>query len=126
VPSTATACAVDPTDITIEGNRYGNTHPGGALRTKTRENAIDIKTCRNVTVRANKMFGFRLASTAPNGTALVAHVNADRVLVEMNRFWDNGIAASLGSQQNCCLGSVVFRRSLIFESTTASGGKGAE
>jgi hypothetical protein len=58
VPSTATACADDPTDITIEGNRYGNTHPGRALRTKTRENAIDIKTCRNVTVRANKMFAF--------------------------------------------------------------------
>ena len=118
------ASADDPTDITIEGNRYGNTHPGGALRTKTRENAIDIKTCRNVTVRANKMFGIRPASTAPNGTALVAHVNADRVLVEKNRFWDNGVAASLGSQQNCCLGSVVFRRNLIFESTTASGGKG--
>ena len=118
------ASADDPTDITIEKNRYGNTHPDGALRTKTRENAIDIKTCRNVTVRANKMFGFRPASTAPGGTALVAHMSADRVLVEQNRFWDNGIAASLGSSQNCCLGAVVFRRNLIFESTTLSGGKG--
>lgn len=116
--------ADDPTDIIIEKNRYGNTHPDGTLRTKTRENAIDIKTCRNVTVRANKMFGFRPASTAPNGTALVAHMSTDRVLVEQNRFWDNGIAASLGSQQNCCLGAAVFRRNLIFESTTAGGGKG--
>ncbi|MBA2715210.1 MAG: right-handed parallel beta-helix repeat-containing protein [Rubrobacteraceae bacterium] len=116
--------ADDPTDITIEGNRYGNTHPGGVLRTRTRENAVDIKTCRNVTVRGNKMFGFRPASTAPGGAALVAHVNADRVLIEQNRFWNNGIAASLGSQQNCCLGSVVFRRNLVFDSTTESGGKG--
>ena len=116
--------ADDPTDITIEGNRYGNTHPGGILRTRTRENAVDIKTCRNVTVHANKMFGFRPAGTAPGGAALVAHVNADKVLVENNRFWDNGLAASLGSHQNCCLGSVVFRRNLVFESTTQSGGSG--
>jgi len=116
--------ADDPTDITIEGNRYGNTYPGGTLRTRTRENAIDIKTCHNVTVRGNKMFGFRPPSTAPGGAALVAHVNADKVLVEQNRFWDNGIAASLGSQTNCCLGSVVFRRNLIFDSTTESGGTG--
>jgi Protein of unknown function (DUF1565) len=116
--------ADDPTDITIEGNRYGNTHPGGILRTRTRENAVDIKTCRNVTVHANKMFGFRPAGTAPGGAALVAHVHADRVLVENNRFWDNGLAASLGSATNCCLGSVVFRRNLVFESTTLSGGPG--
>jgi hypothetical protein len=118
--------ADDPVDITIEGNRYGNTHPdlNKTPRPRTRENAVDIKTCRNVTVRGNKMFGFRPAGTAPGGAALVAHMNADRVLVEKNRFWDNGIAASLGSQQNCCLGSVVFRRNLIFESTTQSGGTG--
>jgi len=111
-------------DITVERNRYGNTHPGGAVRPRTRENAVDIKTCRNVTVRGNKMFGFRPAGTAPGGAALVAHMNADRVLVENNRFWDNGLAASLGSAINCCLGSVVFRRNLVFESTIDSGGSG--
>jgi hypothetical protein len=112
--------ADDPADITIEGNRYGNTHPdvNRTPRPRTYENAVDIKTCDNVTVRGNKMFGFR------GGAALVAHMNADRVLAEKNRFWDNGIAASLGSQQNCCLGSVAFRRNLVFESTTLSGGRG--
>jgi hypothetical protein len=121
----------DPTDITIEGNRYGNTHPhppppGGIHRTKTDENAVDIKTCNNVTVHANKMFGFRPVGTAPGGAALVAHMQAHRVLIEDNRFWDNGLAASLGSASGCCLGlgSVVFRRNLVFESTTQSGGWG--
>ncbi|MDQ3912308.1 MAG: C40 family peptidase [Actinomycetota bacterium] len=116
--------ADDPSDITIEGNRYGNTYPGGTLRTRTRENAIDIKTCHNVTVRKNKMFGFRPVGTAPGGAALVAHVKADKVLVEQNRFWDNGIVASLGSKENGGVGSVVFRRNLIFDSSTESGGKG--
>jgi hypothetical protein len=110
--------------VTIAGNRYGNTHPGGIARARTRENAVDVKTCRNVTVSENKMFGFRPASTAPGGTALVAHVGADRVLVRGNRFWDNGLAASLGSASNCCLGSVVFRRNLVFDAVTANGGKG--
>jgi hypothetical protein len=116
----------DPVDITIEGNRYGNTHPdlNKTPRPRTRENAVDIKTCRNLTVSGNKMFGFRPAGTAPGGAALVAHMNADRVLVENNRFWNNGLAASLGSRQNCCLGSVVFRRNLVFDSTTLIGGSG--
>jgi hypothetical protein len=107
----------DPVDVTITGNRYGNTYPGGAVRVRTRENAVDVKTCRRVTVSTNKMFGFRAAGTAPGGAALVAHVGADSILVHGNRFWDNGLAASLGSQTNCCLGTVVFRRNLIFDST---------
>jgi len=125
-PPDGTVDPDDPVDITIEGNRYGNTHPdlNKTPRKRTRENAVDIKTCRNVTVRGNKMFGFRPAGTAPGGAALVAHVDADRVLVENNRFWDDGLAASLGSATNCCLGWVVFRRNLVFDSTTQSGGSG--
>lgn len=121
-----------PVDVTIEGNRYGNTDPTTKeYRPRTRENAIDIKNCRNVTIRANKMFGFRPSpipcpgNCSPHGDALVVHENADRVLIEKNRLWDNGRAASFGSGSNCCLGSVVFRRNLIFGSTTQGGGVGA-
>ena len=34
-------------------------------------------------------------------------------MVEQNRFWDNGIAVSLGSQQNCCSGRCGFPESYL-------------
>ena len=113
-----------PAHITIEGSRLGNKHKDGTLRRRDYENAIDINSCQSVTIRDNKMFGYRPVSTAPGGTALVLHLRADRVLVEGNRFWDNGLAGSFGSPINTGLGSVVFRRNLIFDSVTESGSVG--
>ena len=114
----------DPSDVTIEGNRYGNTHPGGVVRTRTRENAVDVKTCRNVTIRGNKLFGFRPSpvpapNSSPHGDAIVIHENASRVLIEGNRIWNSGRAASIGAS-NGTLGPIVFRRNLLFDMATGT------
>jgi acid phosphatase type 7 len=122
----AVSSADDPVDITIEGNRYGNTHPGGAPRPSTRENAVDIKTCDNVTVRGNKMFGFRPSpipcpgNCSPHGDAVVIHENASRILMEGNRIWNGGRGVSIGGS-NGTLGPIVFRRNLIFDMATGTG-----
>jgi hypothetical protein len=115
-----------PVDITIEGNRYGNTHPvTKEPRPRTRENAIDIKNCRNVTIRDNKMFGFRPSpvpppNSSPHGDALVVHENAGRVLIEGNRIWNSSRGASIGAG-NGTLGPIVFRRNLLFDMATGTG-----
>jgi len=116
-----------PKDITIEGNRYGNTYPTTKKpRPRTRENGVDIKTCQNVTVRANKIFGFRPSpvpcpgNCSPHGDAIIAHENAAGILIEQNRIWDSGRAASLGAE-NGTLGAVVFRRNLVFDMATGTG-----
>jgi hypothetical protein len=114
-----------PQDVTIENCRFGNRFPDGSLRLADRENAVDLKSCSRVTVRNCKMMGYRATNTAPIGVALVAHYKADKILVERCRFWDSGMAASLGSEINTGLGSVVFRRCLIFNMVTASGGIGS-
>jgi hypothetical protein len=109
-----------PRDITIEKNRFH----------EDRENAIDIKSCHNVTIRGNKLYGYRPTTNSGgnnslHGDALVVHRSADKILIEQNRIWNNGRAASMGSSSNCCLGSVVFRRNLVFDATTDGGGTGA-
>ncbi len=116
---------LDPTDVTIENNRYGNRHKNGTARPADRENAVDIKSCQRVTIRGNKMMGYRSAPSSPQGTALVAHYHADAVLIENNRIWDSNSAASLGSEINTGLGSVVFRRNLVFNLVHSGSSKGA-
>lgn len=49
----------------------------------TRENAVDIKHCEDVTIRGNVMHGFRKSSTS-NGEAVVVHLKAKGVIVEEN------------------------------------------
>jgi hypothetical protein len=105
-----------PTDITIDGNRLH----------EHRENALDIKTCNSVTIRANKMFGYRPSpvpcpgNCSPNGDALVIHENASRVLIERNRIWNSSRGASIGAS-NGTLGPIVFRRNLLFDLATGTG-----
>lgn len=93
-----------PQDVTLEKNRF---HANG-------ENAIDLKSCERVSVRANKMFGYRPKLTAKQGDALVIHQNARRVLIESNRIWDCGRGMSLGAS-NGTVGDVVIRRNLLFD-----------
>jgi hypothetical protein len=100
------------------------------------ENAIDLKACQGVTLRANKLFGYRparpyapdgtLTSRAPQGDAIVVHSAAsgraaDRVLIELNRFWDN----SRGINISDVVRQAVVRRNLVFQATAAHCGMGA-
>ncbi|WP_181791178.1 right-handed parallel beta-helix repeat-containing protein [Myxococcus llanfairpwllgwyngyllgogerychwyrndrobwllllantysiliogogogochensis] len=61
----------------------------------TRENAVDIKTCRNVTVVGNRMHGFR-KSRSSAGEAVVVHYSASNVRVEKNGISDAGRGISVG------------------------------
>ncbi|WP_164019588.1 right-handed parallel beta-helix repeat-containing protein [Pyxidicoccus trucidator] len=103
-------------DITLRGNDIHDNSgdsvqclkPDGAGQTPARgvviednrlyssdENAVDIKTCRDVVVRDNDMHGFR-KSRSSAGEAVVVHYSARNVLVEGNRISDSGRGISVG------------------------------
>ncbi|MFP2909230.1 nitrous oxide reductase family maturation protein NosD [Pyxidicoccus sp. 3LFB2] len=103
-------------DITIRGNdihdnsgdsvqclkpdRAGQTPARGVVIEDNRfysndENAVDIKTCRDVVVRDNDMHGFRKSRTSA-GEAVVVHYSARDVRVEGNRISDAGRGISVG------------------------------
>lgn len=117
--------AAGPLDVTVESNRFH----------EDEENAVDIKGCSRVTIRGNKLYGYRPArpggasgTRAPQGDAVVIHhsiangdVPADRVLFEKNRMWDNSRSLDLSSYVD----KAVVRRNLIFGSSTAECGMGA-
>jgi hypothetical protein len=114
-----------PREITIDFNRFGGRHPNGLRRPADRENAVDIKECTGVSVRANKMMGYRAAASSPQGTALVAHFGANRVLIEHNRIWDSNLGASMGSTSlRGEVGEVVFRRNVVFNMVQSGLGAG--
>ncbi|MFP2904069.1 right-handed parallel beta-helix repeat-containing protein, partial [Pyxidicoccus sp. 3LFB2] len=106
-----------PTDIIVEGNRFH----------EDRENAVDIKTCERVTIRGNKFYGYRPATTAPQGAAMVVHYSARRILIEGNRVWDSGRGLSLGGNliwDDQPVTDVIVRRNLVFNGTRDKGGMG--
>ncbi|WP_183296094.1 hypothetical protein [Cellulomonas cellasea] len=113
-------------NVTLVGNRFHHEE----------ENAVDLKACHGVTLRDTKMYGFRparpsekdgtLSTRAPQGDAVVMHAaesgrSADRVLVELNRFWDNSRAVNVSNR----VARVVVRRNLVFAASTAACGIGA-
>ncbi|MBU8897649.1 right-handed parallel beta-helix repeat-containing protein [Corallococcus sp. M34] len=63
-----------------------------------RENATDIKTCHDVTVRGNRMHGFR-NSTTSRGEAVVVHYSAKNVVVENNDISDTSIGVAVGGNR---------------------------
>lgn len=83
------------------------------------ENAVDIKTCHNVTIRNNRMHGFRTApaNQGAKGDAVVVHLSAKNVTVEGNEIFDSGKGIALGGNR---LGGpmpagVVIRRNNIHD-----------
>ena len=115
-----------PTDVTIEGNRFGGSQPTAEPQAlpivADFENAVDLKTCTFVTVRGNKLMGYRAhPGETSGGAAIVAHYQANSILIEKNRIWDCGMAASLGSKIHYGLGVVVFRRNLVFDIKSENG-----
>jgi hypothetical protein len=111
-----------PMHVTVDANRFH----------QDEENAVDIKGCQYVTVRANKLYGYyppRFMARAPHGDAIVIHFSqgasagqpAVGVLIEANRLWDNSRAINLDAKVD----KVVIRRNLIFDATTNFCGIGA-
>ncbi|MCY1077128.1 right-handed parallel beta-helix repeat-containing protein [Archangium lansingense] len=89
-----------------------------------RENAVDIKTCHNVTIRRNKMHGFKPSSTA-KGDAVVVHYSARNVLIEDNEVYDSGKGISVGGNHEGPVPSgVVVRRNRVHDITNQGGGEG--
>ncbi|WP_199732904.1 MULTISPECIES: nitrous oxide reductase family maturation protein NosD [unclassified Corallococcus] len=102
------------TGLLVENNHlFGN-----------RENAVDIKTCHDVTIRNNRMHHFVQSATA-KGEALVVHYSAKNVLVEDNELYDasKGIAVG-GNHEGPVPSSVVVRRNRLHDITDAGGGEG--
>nr|WP_235685686.1 right-handed parallel beta-helix repeat-containing protein [Corallococcus silvisoli] len=102
------------TGLLVENNHlFGN-----------RENAVDIKTCHDVTIRNNRMHHFQQTDTA-KGEAVVIHYSANNVLVEDNEIYDasKGIAVG-GNHEGPVPQSVVLRRNRIHDITEAGGGEG--
>jgi nitrous oxidase accessory protein NosD len=90
-----------------------------------RENAVDIKTCKNVVVRNNRMHGFKPSSTA-KGDAVVVHMSASNVTVEGNDISDAAKGISVGGNHEGPVPSgVVVRRNRVHDITKASGGEGS-
>jgi hypothetical protein len=100
--------------VRIEGNHfYAN-----------RENAVDIKTCHDVVVRANRMHGFRPVSSS-KGDAVVVHYSARNVRVEDNDIWDAAAGISVGGNREAAPPSgVVVRRNRIRDIVLVPGGFG--
>lgn len=112
----------NPEDITLEDNLIYTT-PANMGRT---ENAVDIKSCRHVTVRGstpigptgaaarNRFYGFALKPTA-RGEAVVVHYNARHVLIENTHIRDacRGVSVGRGEDPNTLVEHLVVRGNLI-------------
>jgi len=122
-----------PRDVTIEDNRFW-TSPANQGRV---EQAIDIKSCHQVSIRGSvppdvndpnaanqKFYGFKSTASAAGGSgAMVIHLRARNVLVEHNRIWDSCHGIAIG-RHDTTLGvpeNVVVRRNLMFDLKAIGG-----
>jgi len=119
----------DPVDIDLVDNRVVNT-PGSA---PIEENAVDIKSCRQVSIRGTdpptapgpavtwNKFAELLPTRKPidhpgntsNGDAVVLHYRARQVLIDNLRIWDACSGISIG-RAGTQVNTVVARRVLMF------------
>lgn len=87
-------------NLMIEGNEFTN----------NKENAVDIKTCTNVTVRNNWAHDF----TTLGGAAFVVHMSAANVLIENNLVENTGRFLSLGGNRSGPMpANVIVRKNKI-------------
>ena len=114
--------SANPEDITLEDNLIYTT-PANLGRT---ENAVDIKSCRHVTVRGsapvgraggaarNRFYGFALKPTA-RGEAVVVHYNARHILIENTHIRDacRGVSVGRGEDRATLVEHMVVRGNLI-------------
>ncbi|WP_163862656.1 right-handed parallel beta-helix repeat-containing protein [Myxococcus eversor] len=63
-----------------------------------RENAVDLKTCHDVTVRGNRMHGFT-KSTTSRGEAVVVHYSAKNIILEDNDISDAALGIAVGGNR---------------------------
>jgi hypothetical protein len=101
---------VSPADtVLIEDNHLYN----------SRENAVDIKTCSNVTVKHNRMHTFHANAYAKDGTVIVIHMSAKNITVEGNEIYDAGKAIAIGGNHVGPVPSgVVIEKNLIHDMIT--------
>lgn len=101
--------------VRIENNHLHATH----------ENAVDIKTCRDVVVSGNRMHGFRKSGSSA-GEAVVVHYSASNVRVENNDISDAGRGVSVGGvKEGPDPSNIVVKNNHIRAITKAGGSDGA-
>ncbi|WP_426753412.1 right-handed parallel beta-helix repeat-containing protein [Myxococcus sp. Y35] len=86
-----------------------------------RENAVDLKTCHDVVVRGNRMYGFT-RSTSSRGEAVVVHYSAKNVVIEENDIFDASIGIAVGGNRvGAPPTNVSIRRNRIHDLKTPEG-----
>lgn len=91
----------------------------------SRENAVDIKTCSNVTIRHNRMHDFHPSTYAPHEAIAVIHMSAKNVTVEGNELFDGGKGISLGGNHDGPVPQgVVIEKNVLHDLATAGGQDG--
>jgi nitrous oxidase accessory protein NosD len=91
----------------------------------TGENAVDIKTCRDVTVRRNRMYNFRKSSSS-SGEAVVVHYSAKNIRIQDNEISKAGKGIAVGGvTEGPPPSEVVVSGNHISEISSAGGSDGA-
>ncbi|MFP2957676.1 nitrous oxide reductase family maturation protein NosD [Myxococcus sp. 1LA] len=86
-----------------------------------RENAVDLKTCHDVVVRGNRMYGFE-KSTSSRGEAVVVHYSARNVVIEDNDISDSSLGIAVGGNRvGAPPTNVSIRRNRIHDLKTPEG-----
>jgi hypothetical protein len=134
--------AGDPRNIDIVDNEVRNDVPT-SLTSPITENAFDIKSCQNVSIRGrqpatgapqgSKMRDFRATAMGRDakggdnndpGTAIVVHYKARNVLIENNRIWNACFGITVG-RLDSQVQNIVIRRNVIFSSRYHDAASGA-
>ncbi|QDE69873.1 hypothetical protein BHS09_24435 [Myxococcus xanthus] len=86
-----------------------------------RENAVDLKTCHDVVVRGNRMYGFE-KSTSSRGEAVVVHYSARNVVIEDNDISDSSLGIAVGGTRvGAPPTNISIRRNRIHDLKTPEG-----